>query len=84
MFIYGIGILLMTKNLKAEFPDVTHPWYSDNAGALGTFTNVELYFNLLKQFRPGHGYYPEPSKIVLIMHPDNPKYGKKVWLVSRV
>ena len=35
------------------------------------FENVDLYFNFLKRFFPGRGYYPEPSKSVLIMHPEN-------------
>ena len=35
MVAYGIGILPLIKNLKAEFTDVTQPWYADDAGALG-------------------------------------------------
>ena len=42
---YGIGIIPLIKLQKAEFPDVTQTWYANNAGALGTFTNFELYFN---------------------------------------
>ena len=56
MVAYGIGILPMIKNLQSEFPDATHPCCADDAGALGTFGNIELYFNLLKRFGPGHGY----------------------------
>ena len=37
MIAYRIGILPLIKNLKQEIHDVTHPWYSDNAGYLGTF-----------------------------------------------
>ena len=32
MVAYGIGILLMIKIMKAEFPDVIQTWYADNAG----------------------------------------------------
>ena len=62
MLAYNIGILLLTKQLKVGFTDFTHTWYADYAGALGTFTNVELYFNSLKRFGPGRGYCPKPSK----------------------
>ena len=41
MVAYIIGILLLIKNLKAEFPGVAQPWYADDSGALGTFTIVE-------------------------------------------
>ena len=49
-------IILLIKLMKAEFPDVTQPWYDENSSALGTFANVELYLNLLKLFGPGCGY----------------------------
>ena len=81
MFAYGIGVLLMIKQLKAAYPDITHPWYAENAGSLGTYNNIELYFNFIKESSPGCGYYPKHSKIYLIVHPDNPK---TVWLVSHV
>ena len=48
MFAYGIGILLLIKQLKAVFLDVTQPWYANNSGTLGTFARVGSYFNLLK------------------------------------
>ena len=53
---YVIGILLLIKQLKAEFPDITQHWYADNFGAIGTFSNVKLYFNSLKLIRLGCGY----------------------------
>ena len=49
MVAYGIGIIPLIKRLKVGFPDVTHPWYDDDAGVLGTFSDVELYFNSLKR-----------------------------------
>ena len=75
-----IGTILLIKQPKAEFIDVTKYWYADDAGALGTFANVNLYFNFLKRFGLGCGYYPEPSKIVLIAHPYNLKSGKRFGL----
>ena len=41
MIVYGIGILPLIKNLERAIPDVTHPWYTDDAGALGTFARLE-------------------------------------------
>ena len=45
MFACGIGVIQLIKNLKAEHPDFTQPWYTDNLIALETFGNIELYFN---------------------------------------
>ena len=41
MMAYGIGIIPLIKNLKQEIPDVTQPYYADDAGALGKFTRIE-------------------------------------------
>ena len=76
MVTYGIGFLPLIKRLKVAYPDVTHPWYSDNAVALSTYENIELYFNLLKLFGLSRGYYPEFSKMVLIVYLDNLKSRK--------
>ena len=65
----GIGILLLIKNLKWEIPDVPQPWYADNSGALGTFTRLETYFDLLTCQGLGRRYHPEPTKIVLVVRP---------------
>ena len=46
MIAYGIGIILLIKNPKRDIPDVTQPWYDDDAGALGTFARLETYFDL--------------------------------------
>ena len=73
---YGIGVLPLIKNLKAAHPGVTQPWYNRNAGAILTFGNIELYFNLLKLFGLSRGYYPEFSKMVLIVYLDNLKSRK--------
>ena len=37
MVTYGIGILPLIKQLKAEFPDIIDCWYDDDSGALGMF-----------------------------------------------
>ena len=80
MVAYGICILLMIKNVKAKFPDVTQHWYADYVSVLDMFANVKLYFNYIKRFGPGRGYYPKPSKSVLIMHPENIEVGKRFGL----
>ena len=58
MIAYGIGILPLIKNLKQETPDVTQPWYTDDAGALGIFARLETYFDSLTRQGPGRGYQP--------------------------
>ena len=68
MVTYGISVLPLIKRPKVWYPDVTQTWCANDDGVVGTFTNIDLCFNLLKRFGLGHGYYPEPSKSVLIVH----------------
>ena len=75
MIVYGIDILPLIKNLK-EIPNFTQPWYADKIIVLGTFSRTETYFNLLTCQGLGRGYYPKPSKRVLIVHLENIKAGK--------
>ena len=72
---YGLGVLLLIKNLKVAHPDVTQTRYDDDAGALGMFGNIEDYLNYLTQVGLERKYYPDPSKSILIIHPDNFKAG---------
>ena len=76
MVAYSICILHLIKTMKAEFPDVPQPVYANDTGELGTFSRFRAYFNSLKRLVPGRGYYPEPSKFVLIVHPENIESGK--------
>ena len=75
---YRIGILPLINNLKQEISDVTQLWYAENARYLGTFTRIETYFYSLTFQGPGRRYYPELSKRVLILHPENLKAGKEL------
>ena len=73
---YGIVILPPINNLKRQIPDVTQTWYADDTGALCTFVIIDTcYYSLTRQV-PGSGYYPEPSKSLVIVHPDNLEAGK--------
>ena len=76
MVAYSIGFLPLTKQMKVVYPDVTQPCYKDGASEIGTFNNIGLYFNSLRNFGPGRGYYLEPSKSVIIVHTENLAAGK--------
>ena len=72
---YVTGILPLIRNLKREIHGITQPCYAYNSGALGKFIIIYTYFNFLTHQGTGRGYYPEPSKIVLILYPDNLEAG---------
>jgi hypothetical protein len=43
MFGYALGMLSLTRQLKAEFPEVEQPWYADDAKA-AEFTKIRAMF----------------------------------------
>ena len=80
MVAYGIGVFPLIKRLNVGYPGNTQPLYEDNAGELDTFDNIFIYFNSFKKIVPGCGYYPGPSKSILIVHPNNLTSGKEFGL----
>ena len=68
MVAYRIGILTLIKRHKLTYPGVTQKWYADDAGKLGTFDTLEKYFKVLKRNVPVQGYFPDPTKIINVVH----------------
>ena len=71
MIEYGIGVLPLIWELRDAHPRVTQPWYADDAGAGGTFQQVQAYFRDLQARGPARGYYPEPTNSILVVAPGN-------------
>jgi hypothetical protein len=67
MAAYGILLLPLIRQLKREIPDVSQPWYADDAGAGGNFGSLRRYFERLQELGPSRGYFPEPSKSILVV-----------------
>ena len=73
---YNNKALPPKKCQKSAYTDVTQSWYADDSGALGTFDKLEQHFNSLKHHGPDRGYYPKPTKIILIVHIKNIEAGE--------
>jgi hypothetical protein len=79
MFGYGIGILPLIRRLKIEFPVVKQPWYVDDAGAGGSFTDLRQFFLWLQEIGPVYGFFPEPSKSILIVRAHSRTRAKSIF-----
>jgi hypothetical protein len=71
MFVYGMGLLPLIRVLKKSFPSLDQTWYADDAGAGGKFDLIKQHFRKLQEIGPYYGYYPEPSKSILIVPQKN-------------
>ena len=67
MFLYGIGILPLIRNLKELHPDVVQPWYADDAVALAEWYRlVQLYDDLILLGK-GYGYFSNAAKCKVVV-----------------
>ena len=67
MIAYVIGVLPLIRELRNSHPLVTQPWYAGDAGAGGTFQQVQENFRDLQARGPARGYYPERTKSILVV-----------------
>ena len=71
MIAYGIGVLPLIRELQGSHPRITQPWYADDAGAGGKFSHILEHIQDLQARGLARGYYPEPTKIILVVDPGN-------------
>ncbi|WP_288993061.1 hypothetical protein, partial [uncultured Marinobacter sp.] len=71
MFAYGVGLLPLIRALKESFPAMDQTWYADDAGAGGKFDAIKQHFAKLQEIGQHYGYYPEPTKSILIVSHEN-------------
>ena len=71
MITYGIRVLLLIRELQGAHPRFTRPWYADDVGAGGKFPQIMDHLRDLQAGGPARGYYPEPTKIILVVAPGN-------------
>ena len=67
MISYGIGVLPLIRYLRRDHPQVTQPWYVDDAGAGGSFGAVMAHFRNLQLKGPARGYFLDPTKSILVV-----------------
>ena len=71
MISYGIGVLPLIRKLQGSHTRVTQLWYADDAGAGGKFIFFFAHLRDLQARGPPRGYFPEPSKSILVVAPQN-------------
>ena len=75
MIAYGIRVPPLIRKLRRTHPRahprVTQPWYADDAGAGGKFGHILKNIQDLQARGPERGYYPELTKIILVVAPGN-------------
>ena len=76
MIAYGIGLLPLIRHQKQFVSTLHQSWYADDASAAGKLELIRDYFRELERIGPSVGYFPEPSKSVLIVRSDAIKHAQ--------
>ena len=72
MIAYGIGVLPLIREVWDAHPRVTQPCYADDAGAGGGRSSwCRRTSGICRRGGPARGYYPEPTKSILVVAPGN-------------
>ena len=72
MVLYGLALTPLAKAIRTAVPNSVQPWYADDSGMVGNVTALATAQRLLLELGPKRGYFPEPSKSILITPLDAP------------
>jgi len=67
MGFYAVGVLLLIRKLK-DLKRGVQTWYADDSSMAAMLQNIISWFRQLIEQGPGYGYFPEPSKSVLVVN----------------
>ena len=67
---YGIGILPITREIRAAHHIVMQTWYDDVTGAGGNFADIWAHLEDLMVHGTLLGYLPSTTKSILVVSPN--------------
>ena len=76
MLTYGIVFLPLILDLWESHPQVTHLWYADNTGSGKSFQDVQAHLDTIMVRGPPQGYFPVPTKSILVISKENFQFNK--------
>ena len=71
MAIYAVAVTPLIRRLGQACPSVVQSWYADDDSAADTLASLRHYWDTVKEVGPGYGYYPNPTKTVLVTKPEH-------------
>jgi len=66
MVIYGVALTPLTEMVQKMLPDTLQAWYTDDSSFGGTAPHIAAAMRVILEKGPARGYFPEPSKSILI------------------
>ena len=82
MGMYAIGTRPLIDKLHQKIVNTTcrQVWYADDSSAIGKILDIKIWWDLLFKSGPCYGYYPKPSKTVLIVkHEEDVELAREIF-----
>ena len=76
MAMYALALVPLSRHLQ---PLCKQVWYADDATGCDSFEKMRLWFNVLLEKGPMYGYFPKPSKCILVTKPDRIDHARKIF-----
>lgn len=69
MGMYAIGTrpLINTLHERTDQSECQQVWYADDSSAVGKLRELRKWWDILNEAGPKFGYFPKPSKTILII-----------------
>ncbi len=77
MCLYAVALVPLIRKLKSS--NWSQTWYADDSSCIGDLSEVKKWFELLVREGPKFGYFPEPSKSVLVVGEKFSKQAEKLF-----
>jgi hypothetical protein len=81
MAMYAIALVPLLKHL---LPLCKQVWFADDATGCDKFAVMRAWFDALVESGPLYGYFPKPSKCILLTKPDRVELARKVFQGSGI
>ena len=81
MGLYGLGIKPLIENLSNEINTnkCIQTWYADDSSSGGELVEMRKWWDKLSVMGPKYGYFPLPTKTVLIVKKEHEEKARKIF-----
>ena len=76
MAMYALALVPLVRELH---PLCRQVWYADDATGCDNFVRMRAWFDALQNKGPKYGYFPKPSKCILVTKPERVEKGQMIF-----